>query len=154
MSLHFEAVRELGIRASVPFKKKEDNHGDSQFVVNSLIHCADLSAQAHPFHIAEKWSDLILQEFKHQSEEEIRLGLPQTPHMMDLEKPRERLILQMGFVNGIVLPLFSALVKNVGSMQCYVDNCNIVIEELKKRKGNLDTTMNESPKKKAKKNLR
>jgi hypothetical protein len=46
---------------------------ERQFLVNTLIHSADLSGQVYPTPIARVWEDRITQEFINQAESEAKV---------------------------------------------------------------------------------
>jgi len=72
-----------------------------------ILHCADISNPAKPFHIHRRWTEMLLEEYFRQGDDEIRIGLPASP-MMDrtttLVPPS-----QIGFMDVIVQPAFTVL---------------------------------------------
>jgi len=72
-----------------------------------ILHCADISNPAKPYHIHCKWTEMLLEEFFRQGDDEIKIGLPASP-MMD----RNTTLIpesQIGFMNVIVQPAFTVL---------------------------------------------
>lgn len=91
-----------------------------------LLHGADLSSCARPWHVASRWTDRIMEEFFAQGDEERLRGFPTVSPMMDRNAcniPR----VQMGFIDVIARPLIVMVVGTTG------DHSNI-IEELDKNR--------------------
>jgi hypothetical protein len=79
------------------------------FILELVLHCADISNPFKPFDICESWALLVVEEFFAQGDREKREGFPVSP-MMD----RNTVILcnmQMGFIEFAVAPLISTFVK-------------------------------------------
>eukprot|EP01138_Halocafeteria_seosinensis_P014628 gb/GECG01014933.1/.p1 GENE.gb/GECG01014933.1/~~gb/GECG01014933.1/.p1 ORF type:complete len:158 (+),score=19.97 gb/GECG01014933.1/:1-474(+) len=74
-----------------------------------LLHCADLSGQVMPMHLAKEWSGRITAEFARQSVLEKKLNIEETPHMRGLETEKAQQELQIGFCDYVVAPLWRAL---------------------------------------------
>lgn len=115
MSRHFELVATLRERdPSMPWGRPEDplyRKKNGALLVKAVVHAADLVGQALPWELSQKWSDRVLQEFRAQARMEVERGLPKTPHMHGLDSPAAVLNLQKGFVENIVLPLWSGMVR-------------------------------------------
>ena len=72
-----------------------------------ILHCADISNPAKPYHIHCKWTEMLLEEFFRQGDDEIKIGLAASP-MMD----RSTTLIpesQIGFMHVIVQPAFTVL---------------------------------------------
>ena len=72
-----------------------------------ILHCADISNPTKPYHIHCQWTEMLLEEFFRQGDDEIKIGLPASP-MMD----RNTTLIpdsQIGFMNVIVKPTFTVL---------------------------------------------
>ena len=109
MSQHFSLVAQLTLHSSrqVPFIKKDN---DERIILSRLVlHCADIGAQTQCRDLSLKWTERCLDEFSSQSAKEKSLNLELTPFMQGLDKELTRMQLQVGFVGGIVVPLWSAL---------------------------------------------
>lgn len=50
-----------------------------------MVKCSDISTEVRPPNVAERWVDLLLEEFFSQSDREKAMGLPTMP-FMDREK--------------------------------------------------------------------
>ena len=109
MSQHFSLVSQLSLHSSrqIPFVKKD---GEERIILARLIlHCADIGAQTQSKELALKWTERCLDEFSSQGAKEKILNLELTPFMQGLDNELTRMQLQVGFVGGIVVPLWSAL---------------------------------------------
>jgi GAF domain-containing protein len=120
MACHFvlmkELQEELGSHAkpsegcvSLSCSTCKENDKSRQLIFNSLLHTADLSAQAVNPSDAMKWGDLVLSEFEDQAKQEESLSLPITPFMKDLWDKKRRCQVQIGFVQNIVIPLWEVV---------------------------------------------
>jgi hypothetical protein len=109
MSQHFTLVAQLMSHSSreIPFCKKDS---EERIILTRLVlHCADIGAQTQKKELALKWTERCLDEFASQGSMEKVLGLEPTPFMQGLDNELTRMQLQVGFVGGIVVPLWSAL---------------------------------------------
>jgi hypothetical protein len=73
------------------------------FLLEIMLHFADISNPGKPRIICEKWSNLVAEEFARQGDREKKEGLEVSP-MMD----REKIVLcnmQLGFIEFVVTPL-------------------------------------------------
>jgi dual 3',5'-cyclic-AMP and -GMP phosphodiesterase 11 len=109
MSIHFTLMAQLVTQShqAVAFNKKES--GDRILLTRFVLHSADIGAQTQSRELANKWTERCLNEFALQGEKEKALGLELTPFMQGLDDELTRMQLQVGFVGGIVVPLWSAL---------------------------------------------
>lgn len=76
------------------------------FIMEILLHCADISNPYKPFEICAKWADLVSQEFFSQGDKERELGLDISP-MMDRNSSNLN-NMQIGFIEFVVSPLISS----------------------------------------------
>jgi hypothetical protein len=72
-----------------------------------MLKCADVSHPCRTLHVHQDWSERISREFYAQGDREVDLGLPVSP-LCD-RKAHNLARSQLGFVNFVVLPAFSAL---------------------------------------------
>lgn len=89
-----------GLTTDVECFKEEKNR---LFVMELVLHCADISNPYKPFELCEKWALLVVEEFCLQGDREKREGLAVSP-MCD----RELIVLcnmQMGFIEFVMAPL-------------------------------------------------
>uniref|UniRef100_A0A7S1AF09 PDEase domain-containing protein n=1 Tax=Noctiluca scintillans TaxID=2966 RepID=A0A7S1AF09_NOCSC len=94
----------------------EDHETDEQhkletktFLLEMLLHAADISNSAKPQHIMLRWTERVMTELWNQGDQEESLGLPLSPlcnrAMDSLVVPKG----QVGFITFVVQPLFSPL---------------------------------------------
>uniref|UniRef100_A0A7S3YAY4 PDEase domain-containing protein n=1 Tax=Heterosigma akashiwo TaxID=2829 RepID=A0A7S3YAY4_HETAK len=79
------------------------------FLVEMLLHSADISGPVKPPAISKAWADLVIQEFFAQGEEEKSLGMPASP-MMDKDTTNIP-NMQMGFIEFVVSPLYFGMAR-------------------------------------------
>uniref|UniRef100_A0A2K5C6G7 3',5'-cyclic-AMP phosphodiesterase n=1 Tax=Aotus nancymaae TaxID=37293 RepID=A0A2K5C6G7_AOTNA len=81
-----------------------DNYPDRIQVLQSLVHCADLSNPTKPLPLYRQWTDRIMAEFFQQGDRERESGLDISPmcdkHTASVEKS------QVGFIDYIAHPLW------------------------------------------------
>lgn len=107
----------LRIRAHPPPARHSEDPAERLFLAEMLVHAGDLSAQALRPHLADKWGDLVLQEFRMQAEKEQREGLPVTSFMEGLESEERRATVQLSFVSSVVAPLWVELARLIPELQ-------------------------------------
>jgi hypothetical protein len=83
------------------------NHDDKMLVLNVAIHTCDVSNPAKGLHTYIPWAEKVLGEFFNQGEKEKEHGL-QVSNFMDRETTNIAKC-QIGFINVLVNPLFTAL---------------------------------------------
>jgi hypothetical protein len=117
MASHFVLAKKLEGKVTgdvVSFQK--DDGEDKQLLLDLIVHSADIGAQALPVPIANKWSYAVLKEFQEVHEAEKSAGVDLTPFIIGLDEPLRAANCQFGFINFIVKPLWSNLVKVVPDM--------------------------------------
>jgi cAMP-specific phosphodiesterase 4 len=94
-----------------------------QEFLNTLIHAADISNPTKPLEIYKVWVDLILEEFWQQGDKEKEKGLP-VSFLCDratVKIPHS----QVGFIDGIVLPLVQVVSDFFPELKFLEDNANM-----------------------------
>jgi AcrR family transcriptional regulator len=86
-----------------------DDEKDRLFLLESIVHTADLSGQAFPHPVAMKWGDGIIEEFQKEAREYGKKGLTPPPFIANLDTPPQRAGCQSGFVSALVLPLWERM---------------------------------------------
>ena len=75
------------------------------FVMELVLHCADISNPFKPFDICAKWADLVMAEFFGQGDQERALGFDISP---GFDRNTTNIFnMQMGFIEFVVQPLIS-----------------------------------------------
>jgi hypothetical protein len=122
-------IKTFGIKNGENFEKIFEgldpiiSYNLKQEFLNVIIHSADVSNPTKPLNIYTHWAKRCVDEFFKQGDMEKKLGLP-----VSFNCDREAVLLsqsQVGFIDAIVFPLFSALV------QCF-ENLNFTIDNLTK----------------------
>ncbi len=81
------------------------------FIMELVLHCADISNPLKPFNVSLVWSDLVIEEFCRQGDQEVELGLEISP-MCDRGQIHV-CNMQMGFIEFVVAPLI------LGKLRCF-----------------------------------
>ncbi|CAJ1429770.1 unnamed protein product [Effrenium voratum] len=96
-----------------------------------LLHFSDISNPMKPFPVAERWAELVLQEFALQGDEEKALGIPVGP-LNDRDSVNMAMS-QIGFIEFVVAPLALALARILPPIyftnQMIIDNANIWVDK-------------------------
>jgi hypothetical protein len=103
-----------------------------QEFLNALLHAADISNPTKPLKVYKKWANLVLEEFWMQGDKEKEMKL-QISFMCDRNTtsiPHS----QLGFIDGIVLPLVNVVVE-------FFPNLNFLLENLKNNKTHFKNQM-------------
>ena len=114
---NFEKIFE-GLDPVTTYNLKQD-------FLNVLIHSADVSNPTKPLNIYIQWAKRCVDEFFRQGDMEKKLGIP-----VSFNCDRETVTLsqsQLGFIDGIVFPLFSVLVE-------FFEELDFTIENMKKNR--------------------
>eukprot|EP00928_Gymnodinium_smaydae_P087912 TRINITY_DN72097_c0_g1_i1.p1 TRINITY_DN72097_c0_g1~~TRINITY_DN72097_c0_g1_i1.p1 ORF type:complete len:979 (+),score=188.84 TRINITY_DN72097_c0_g1_i1:226-3162(+) len=81
----------------------------NQFLVETILHTADIANAFMPPDISAEWGRLLREEFTVQVTTERRLGLPVTSFMDGLNTPLAAAKSSQGFIDFVVFPLFDPL---------------------------------------------
>ncbi|KAG0253592.1 3',5'-cyclic-nucleotide phosphodiesterase, partial [Mortierella polycephala] len=94
----------------------------------TIIKCADISNASRPFHVAERWSAVLLQEMCNQADIEKEMtvcsGAPSVPPGSTKSLANDRgmqIDSQLGFIHGFAMPLFSSVKEMIPEMGYCVD---------------------------------
>ena len=104
--------------------KKDKN--EYQNYMNVLIHSADISNPTKPFYIYFQWAELVIKEFYEQGDKEKKINMP-------CSCDRNKVTIfqsQLGFINYIEIPYFTAFVNVFDNLKFYMDNLNSNKEKL------------------------
>jgi hypothetical protein len=97
-------------------------YNTQQEFLNILIHSADISNPTKPLHIFQTWVANVLEEFWLQGDKEKDMCLP-ISFLCD-RKTTNVETSQLGFIEGIVYPLFQSLVEFFPGLNWLIDNLN------------------------------
>jgi 3',5'-cyclic-nucleotide phosphodiesterase len=123
MTLHFKHVEALQLESTLPSPFPKEDDTAQQHLIKHILHCADLSGQVLPWHLAEVWGRRCIAEFRAQSLKEKANNVPLTPHMDGLDDTAAAMRLQHGFVSNIVLPLWTSFVDCFPGLLPCVEQC-------------------------------
>ncbi|KAI8813746.1 hypothetical protein BJ742DRAFT_672305 [Cladochytrium replicatum] len=105
MAMHFEWIGKFKNKLNGP-GFNFDIRADRKLLLNMAIKCSDVNNPAKRLDQCKKWTELIMEEFFAQGDEERRRGVPVSMFMnreaTDIPK------CQIGFIEFIVQPLFEA----------------------------------------------
>ncbi|KAG0245199.1 3',5'-cyclic-nucleotide phosphodiesterase [Actinomortierella wolfii] len=140
MGLHFDYVGKIKEQASRVRARNEDPQAahnrmppaniveqERLVLCGTLIKCADISNASRPFHVAERWSTVLLQEMCNQAdiEKEMAICSGQTVapgSTKSLANDRGMQIdSQLGFIHGFAMPLFASVAELIPEMEYCVD---------------------------------
>lgn len=131
MAKHFTFLKEInGIMDEG--KLSIDNPDDVSYYLELILKCADISNVSRPFELADKWCDVLCEEFFRQGDLEMAQGMQYTSDLNDrshLNKPKS----QIGFYTFVCLPLFEAAARAMPPLQCNVDQIRSNLEVWKER---------------------
>lgn len=99
------------------FTLSEPSDSQSQFLVEVMVHAADISNPWMPPDISRRWCAFLNEEFTMQAQEEEKLGLPVTSFMVGLKDPQIGAKSLLGFMDFVINPLASALFKLLPDLQ-------------------------------------
>jgi transcriptional regulator with GAF, ATPase, and Fis domain len=102
-----------------------DLHNDNNkiMVMQLFLKCGDISNVSRPFEFADKWCDVLCDEFFRQGDLEKTSGMEYTSPLNDrahLDKPKS----QIGFYTFVCLPLFQTVARAFPELQVNVDQIN------------------------------
>ncbi|EAX94584.1 3'5'-cyclic nucleotide phosphodiesterase family protein [Trichomonas vaginalis G3] len=123
MAKHFTFLKEFnGLFDAGEWKPKE-NPQHFLMLMQMLLKCGDISNVSRPFELADKWCDVLCEEFFRQGDLEQAQGMNYTSDLNDrahLDKPKS----QIGFYTFVCLPLYQATAKAIPKLQVNVDQVN------------------------------
>ena len=118
MAKHFSFLKEFNEK----FDKGNfnlDTQENRITIMQLLLKCADISNVSRPFDLADKWVDVLCEEFFRQGDLEQANGMEYTSPLNDrehLDKPKS----QIGFYTFVCLPLFQTMAKAIPKLDCNV----------------------------------
>ncbi|KAK8890414.1 hypothetical protein M9Y10_035190 [Tritrichomonas musculus] len=96
-----------------------------------VLKCADISNVSRPFELANKWCDVLCEEFFRQGDLEMTNGMEYTSPLNDrahLDKPKS----QIGFYTYVCLPLYETTARGIPSLIVNVNQVKSNLEVWKK----------------------
>jgi hypothetical protein len=119
MAKHHEFIGEVKTRLEQgPFD--DSNATDRMLKMQLILKCADISNVSRPFELADKWCDVLCEEFFRQGDLEKTKGMEYSSPLNDrahLDKPKS----QIGFYTFVCLPLFVTAAQVMPELQVNVE---------------------------------
>merc|ERR1719494_292692 len=109
MTHHKSFTATLGEKRSVDEAFDLEDSNARQFLVDVVVHAADISAQVYAWEVAKKWEERINREFVTQVEKERARGLTPSSFMAELDQPMKRFKSQLFFCDVILKPFWKTL---------------------------------------------
>ena len=119
MAKHFDFLKALNADLD---KGPLDNTNpeDRMKMMQCILKCSDISNVSRPFELADKWCDVLCEEFFRQGDLEMASGMEYTSPLNDrehLDKPKS----QIGFYTFVCLPLYETSARLFPQLQVNVD---------------------------------
>ncbi|KAJ3255864.1 High affinity cAMP-specific 3',5'-cyclic phosphodiesterase 7A [Boothiomyces macroporosus] len=119
MAYHFEWLSKFKNKVSTN-SLNFDNQNDKKLVLNMALKCSDVNNLTKPPAISRMWTQLIMDEFFKQGDQEKARGMPISMFMdrnsTDIPK------CQLGFIDYIVLPLYESWHAYSNAVKGHIDN--------------------------------
>jgi len=109
MTNHKNFTTTLGEKLTVDEAFDVENSNARQFLVDVVVHAADISAQVYVWEVAQKWEERINREFVLQVEKERARGITPSSFMAELDQPMKRYKSQLFFCDIILKPFWKTL---------------------------------------------
>ena len=109
---------------------EQTKNEEQQYLLDFIIHLADLGHNTKLFEISLKWVSLLSEEFWRQGDLEKQKNLP-VSFLCDRDKiniPQS----QKGFISGFIIPTFESLVSVFPSLKFTIDNAKNNLKEWQK----------------------
>ena len=119
MAKHFDLLKQFNaLKDDETFTMEKLEH--RLLLMQLVLKCADVSNVSRPFDLADKWCDVLCEEFFRQGDLEMANGMEYTSPLNDrahLDKPKS----QIGFYTFVCLPLYQATARGIPALQINVD---------------------------------
>jgi GAF domain-containing protein len=104
MAKHFTFLKEVNARLDAGPLNETDPE-DRLMMMQLVLHCADISNVSRPFELANKWCDVLCEEFFRQGDLEKTQGMEYSSPLNDREH-LDKAKSQIGFYQFVCLPLY------------------------------------------------
>jgi hypothetical protein len=119
MAKHFEFLKTAN--AAMDKGPLDMNNPHQRLMLMQLVlKCGDVSNVSRPFELADKWCDVLCEEFFRQGDLEMAQGMEYTSPLNDrehLDKPKS----QIGFYTFVCLPLYETCARAAPALTCNCD---------------------------------
>ncbi|KAH0788625.1 3'5'-cyclic nucleotide phosphodiesterase family protein [Histomonas meleagridis] len=136
MAHHFKLLKNANdIMDQGPINLSNESH--RLMTMTMLIKVADISNVSRPFPIAEKWCDVLAEEFWRQGDLEIAHGWGPSSDLNN-RAIKDKAKGQIGFYSFVCLPLYNAVGRMLPELQINADKVNENLEVWKERQREID----------------
>ena len=136
MAKHFELLKQFNqLKDDNQYTMENEEH--RLLTMQLVLKCGDISNVSRPFELADKWCDVLCEEFFRQGDLEMANGMEYTSDLNDrahLDKPKS----QIGFYTFVCLPLFEAMARAVPELIVNVNQVKSNLSIWKKQKEQKD----------------
>ena len=115
MAVHFELMTHFDNWLANDRAHREENDvayevtaDDKVLILNTLLHCADLSNPVRKYKVAKEWAHRLNVEFKAQVDKEKEMGLP-VSDMMKQSSDADVAIREVKFIDFVIVPCWTHL---------------------------------------------
>jgi putative methionine-R-sulfoxide reductase with GAF domain len=119
MAKHFGFLKQMGAALDEgPLDLQNEEH--RLMLMQVILKCGDISNVSRPFELADKWCDVLCEEFFRQGDLEMANGMEYTSPLNDrehLDKPKS----QIGFYTFVCLPLYQLAARAIPPLRANVD---------------------------------
>lgn len=131
MAKHFDFLKSVNAELDKgPLNMEDESH--RLMVMQAILKCGDISNVSRPFELANRWCDVLCEEFFRQGDLEMASGMEYTSPLNDrahLDKPKS----QIGFYTFVCLPLYEVAARAMPELICNVNQIKSNLEIWKKR---------------------
>jgi len=123
---HVQLMSEFSMKPDKPAAQR-------QFLVEVVIHTADIGNPMMPSELATRWSRSVSAEFAAQADEEEKLGLPVTPFMVGLKDTKAAAKSQVGFIDFVIQPLCTSMFRcfqGLSTPKTWLEENRLVAQEI------------------------
>lgn len=106
MASHFNFIKQVN---EIEELNEEVVGAKTNFLINCIVHAADICGQCFPLEVAKVWESRISEEFDKQAKLETELGMDVAPFMVGLDSFKTRMKQHLGFLDYVLKPWFGGL---------------------------------------------
>ncbi|KAH0793463.1 3'5'-cyclic nucleotide phosphodiesterase family protein [Histomonas meleagridis] len=140
MAHHFKLLKNANdIMDQGPINLANESH--RIMAMTMLMKVADISNVSRPFPIADKWCDVLSEEFWRQGDCELAHGLEISSNLNDRNN-KQKAKGQIGFYTFVCIPLYQAMARIFPELECNVDSVKSNLEVWKKLQAEEDEKNN------------
>ncbi|OHS96011.1 3'5'-cyclic nucleotide phosphodiesterase family protein [Tritrichomonas foetus] len=129
MARHFDLLKQFNaLKDEDTFSMENPEH--RLLIMQLVLKCGDVSNVSRPFELADKWCDVLCEEFFRQGDLEMANGMEYTSPLNDrahLDKPKS----QIGFYTFVCLPLYQTTARGIPELKCNVEQVQSNLEKWK-----------------------